>query len=497
MGADNGGMVLNLSEGGLGFQSVGRVLPESQLAVSFSLGPGYRIDVKARVVWVNPAGKTGGAAFGKLSKDSLSLIREWLAKPELEHEVEHAVVVPEADAVPATAAQETAAIPSNGAVAQQVAANDDQGAVPGSSVIEPPLHVEMPPEPAPVASFPAHEVVPEVVARAVLPTPEPSFAAPVPPVQTRVAAEARETPPPPIRRAPPQPRASQNTGDRSSEEGFSVVPSIAAWSRNDAASSQRIPPPPRAKGPLFPPRSADNIFSRSPSRMQAESGRRGSGVLMILAIIIAVGAIFAFYGRSYRQEIGSAIVRLGDRVSGATVASATSTPPETNAPVSNAGNANATGAPPTDQNATPPASVPSSSGNAPGGAPTTQAGNATRPASIPAGNAVPQNTQPNGASGAAKTQTAQVYPGQAEYNRAEQYLNGKGVQQDPAEAAEWFWRSLEAGYTDAAIPLADLYLAGNGVSRSCTQARILLNAAAEKNIPEAIKKLDELPESCQ
>lgn len=88
------------------------------------------------------------------------------------------------------------------------------------------------------------------------------------------------------------------------------------------------------------------------------------------------------------------------------------------------------------------------------------------------------------------------YSGQAEYQRAENYLNGKGVDKDPAEAAEWFWRSLEAGNTTAAIPLADLYLQGNGVSRSCTQARILLDAAAQKDNPEAIRKLQQLPESC-
>jgi TPR repeat protein len=70
------------------------------------------------------------------------------------------------------------------------------------------------------------------------------------------------------------------------------------------------------------------------------------------------------------------------------------------------------------------------------------------------------------------------------------------VPQDPATAAEWFWRSLEAGNTAAAVPLADLYIAGKGVSRSCVQARILLDTAARKGNPEAVHKLAELPANC-
>ena len=131
----------------------------------------------------------------------------------------------------------------------------------------------------------------------------------------------------------------------------------------------------------------------------------------------------------------------------------------------------------------------------------------TRPTAVPGAGSARTATQHAAATGESTPRTAKTaspdnatappLPGQSEYNRAEQYLNGKGVEQDPAEAAEWFWRSLETGYTQAAIPLADLYIAGNGVSRSCTQARILLDAAAQKNIPEAIKKLGELPENCQ
>lgn len=85
---------------------------------------------------------------------------------------------------------------------------------------------------------------------------------------------------------------------------------------------------------------------------------------------------------------------------------------------------------------------------------------------------------------------------QSEFLRAQQYLTGSGVPQDPATAAEWFWRSLEAGNTAAAVPLADLYIAGKGVSRSCQQARILLDTAARKGNADAVHKLAQLPAKC-
>lgn len=88
--------------------------------------------------------------------------------------------------------------------------------------------------------------------------------------------------------------------------------------------------------------------------------------------------------------------------------------------------------------------------------------------------------------------------GQTEFQQAQKYLNGTGgVPADPAEAAELFWRSLEKGNTAAAIPLADLYLQGKGVSRSCLQARILLTTASNKGNAEASQKLGQLPENCE
>lgn len=75
---------------------------------------------------------------------------------------------------------------------------------------------------------------------------------------------------------------------------------------------------------------------------------------------------------------------------------------------------------------------------------------------------------------------------------AQRYLNGKGLPQDPATAARWLWKAVSKQNPRAALLLADLYARGDGVAKSCGQARILLGVAADKGVPDATKKLREL-----
>lgn len=498
MGADNGGVVVNLSEGGLAFQAVGPVVPESEIPLSFSLGPGYRIDVKARVVWVNAGGKLGGAVFGKLSKDSVSLIREWLAKPDVEHESEGALVAPMPEREAAvSAAQDTSPVnPHPSAVAAQMAdvlAAEELGGENGSELTSftfstPEPQIMSPP-------MPGSEAVD-------LEKP----ASPKPSRQISVSGPKRRdiaaSPPPP----PPPPRREPSRG-----ASYSVAPSIAAWGRNDSHQAGHTPAT-RGGESTFPLRNAENIFARSSSHIEHERRRRGSGALAIFAILIAAGAVAAFYARTHRQQIGSEITLIGNTIAGAPSAPNTSPTPQKNATTANtpdvsSPNVNAPASVPKAVQTPPPSaspvpaapSTPEQSNNQ--GA-TTRA-NQPEQGNIPSGVSKAQTPAKDQAAvnpsknASSATSTASPYLGQAEYQRAENYLNGRGVPRDSGQAAEWFWRSLEAGDTSAAIPLADLYIAGDGVSRSCKQARILLDAAAQKNNPTAIKKLAELPENCE
>jgi hypothetical protein len=58
--------------------------------------------------------------------------------------------------------------------------------------------------------------------------------------------------------------------------------------------------------------------------------------------------------------------------------------------------------------------------------------------------------------------------------------------------ARQLWSAIGAGDDSAEVPLAELYLNGDGVPRSCEQARVLLRAASKKGNIEAMQQLRQL-----
>jgi hypothetical protein len=75
---------------------------------------------------------------------------------------------------------------------------------------------------------------------------------------------------------------------------------------------------------------------------------------------------------------------------------------------------------------------------------------------------------------------------------AQRYLAGSMGVRDPAEAAKLLWRAVSKQNATAAVLLSDLYLRGDGVPRSCDQARLLLVAAAKRGSPLAAQQLRNL-----
>jgi hypothetical protein len=57
------------------------------------------------------------------------------------------------------------------------------------------------------------------------------------------------------------------------------------------------------------------------------------------------------------------------------------------------------------------------------------------------------------------------------------------------------WTLVEGGDTRAELTLADRYIRGEGVTQSCAQGRVLLEAAVKRGSDEAKRKLDELPQA--
>ena len=57
-----------------------------------------------------------------------------------------------------------------------------------------------------------------------------------------------------------------------------------------------------------------------------------------------------------------------------------------------------------------------------------------------------------------------------------------------ATTSQQLWKAVAEGNTTAEIALARLYLTGNGVPKSCEQARVLLSAASKKGNAEAMRQ---------
>jgi TPR repeat protein len=81
--------------------------------------------------------------------------------------------------------------------------------------------------------------------------------------------------------------------------------------------------------------------------------------------------------------------------------------------------------------------------------------------------------QPHAALGNDAVAARNALPGEDEMARA------KSASDTAAEAA-WLWKATAKGNPDAPVQLADLYVKGDGVPRSCEQAMVLLKTAAEK-----------------
>jgi hypothetical protein len=86
--------------------------------------------------------------------------------------------------------------------------------------------------------------------------------------------------------------------------------------------------------------------------------------------------------------------------------------------------------------------------------------------------------------------------GSEELAAAQKYL--KSGPDGAAPAVELLWKAVAKQNLAATLLLSDLYLKGEGVEKSCDQARLLLGAAARKGAPAAAQKLTTLPDyGCQ
>jgi len=82
--------------------------------------------------------------------------------------------------------------------------------------------------------------------------------------------------------------------------------------------------------------------------------------------------------------------------------------------------------------------------------------------------------------------------GSEELRKAQKYLSGVGSQRDTQQAVSWLWKAVAKQNLAATLLLSDLYVRGDGVAKSCDQARLLLDAAARKGNSTAADRLRNL-----
>jgi uncharacterized protein len=79
---------------------------------------------------------------------------------------------------------------------------------------------------------------------------------------------------------------------------------------------------------------------------------------------------------------------------------------------------------------------------------------------------------------------------EAQYNMGLLYLDGKGVPESPAEAANWFRRAAEQDYEKAQHNLGAMYGSGQGLKRDYIQAYKWLNICAAKGNAGCVTQRD-------
>lgn len=306
------------------------------------------------------------------------------------------------------------------------------------------------------------------------------------------------------------------------------------------------PPPPDAKsgasgtstivGPSFLGLSDTAIAAEEPSVIAAESATPPSGrgrLWLAAAIIVIVGVLGAMEWRAQRTQSGNGPVEIirtklrdlrhqnSEASSEAAPAAASNdsnakpemqvqeqpkpeTPDQTTAGTATS-SASSTSAPPSNAAATPaPAKTPTGSQVTAEQKPPASTKPTTTPNETPAvsgdkpsANQTAEASKPAASSetaAAAKLKPASPAADAADVTSkdaalgADEMTKAKNASDSAAEAA-WLWKATAKGNPDAPVQLADMYVKGDGVPRSCEQAVVLLKTAAEKDNARACNRL--------
>jgi TonB family protein len=87
LGDSNGGIILNISEGGMYIQAVASLSADELSDLSFRIpDSGYQIETAGKIVWVGESRKDAGIQFINLPEEARLKLREWVAAENSAHE---------------------------------------------------------------------------------------------------------------------------------------------------------------------------------------------------------------------------------------------------------------------------------------------------------------------------------------------------------------------------------------------------------------------------
>lgn len=445
---NNGGIVVDVSEGGLRFHSAGPVPAEGQVKFWFSVNSTDHLNAVGELVWTDDSRKTGGIRFIELPYDVRAKLRSLL-----------------------------------GAVNFEPAANT------------PPSEAAPPIQPPPVGSSAASAASREALAM----EREMDSVAPLHRVITGAASAvaAGSTRPQTYVTAAPRPAPAAATIDAPRANIMNSPLSLLASEDDEFVADLR-----RAR--------SRHVVTGLGDLEDRRRGARPFLVLLLL-IALGAGGYYIYRWKtdlnaSASQRLASPPVNMASTEGPAATAT---TSPVPNAGPQPAGSSSATSAPPALPSGSAAAGNSSTSGPtlSSGGDLSAANGSAApsaAPPSAPASSAAPaaeaskkkmdsDETTRSGKDAKevrnVKDVAVDAEATEAEVDEARQLLHGANGRRDPAAAVRLLWKAVGDGSIAAELELAGIYERGDGVPKNCEQARVLLRAATTHGSETAAQEL--------
>jgi len=446
LGPSNGGMLRDVSEGGMGFRAVGPMRTGEKVKFAFAFDGRTRLQGDCELIWTEEDGKAGGLQFAEVSE-------------ELREEIRKRITVEQKPEEPI--AEPPLATTTPVATLEEIRREIRQPGLPPQAAGAARRAARMRAEPAP-----AERTEPQPEAPAIPPmvlTPRVAEVAEEIKIETKpeICTENKPEPEP-----EPRPEAKPELSPE-------VRPAVWPNATFLRAAATRV--------------SEEAMESRDeemPGARWVDELTLSRAIWTMLALTLLVG------GYVYHRAVGKSVIWLGQQIAGEEAPGAQTTP------LPAAGQRA-----PAAQNVVPQESPRSLAAETPSEnrtqAPLQQEPERSAETAKPS-TPVPVPTVSGGTANDRETPAPAAQApknegnGQTEFLQALQILRGKNRGGEFPEAVRLLWVAVEKGNSGAEVALADLYRRGEGMPQNCAQTRVLLTAAARKGNTEAKRRLEQL-----